>query len=178
MQYAALIFATSTAMTLATAPAFSQSAQELALIKQVFAQIQPLSFKNNREYCGYVGFDADGKLTASKAKKGRKGSCQANDPDNIEVITASYHTHGGFAPGYASETPSVSDIEGDEAEGIDGWVGTPGGRLWYVDTDDMAIREVCSVGCLAKDPKFDPDDMPGVESHYTYDDLVTFMADQ
>lgn len=156
----------------------AQSAQELALIKQVYAQIQPLSIEKNREYCGYIGLDADGNLTASKAKKGRKGSCLANDPENIEVVTASYHTHGGFSAGYASETPSVSDIEGDEAEGIDGWVATPGGRLWYIDTEAMDIREVCSVGCLMQDPKFDPEDMANVNSYYTYDELVVFLEDQ
>lgn len=168
------------AISLAAVPlgASAQSAQELALVKGVFAQLQPLSIRKNREYCGYIGVTADGTLTATKAKKGSKSSCLANDPVELEQIYASYHTHGGFSRGYASETPSVDDIEGDQEEGIDGWVATPGGRLWYVDTEAMDIRIICGIGCLPMDAKFETGDMGHIEPHYTYNELVTFMADQ
>lgn len=113
---------------------FAQERGELALVKKVFAKLQPISIKANREYCGYIGYDRAGKLVATPAKRGRRGTCLPNDPDSLEVVIASYHTHGAHSTRYVNEVPSGEDMEGDEAEGIDGWVATPGGRLWYIDT--------------------------------------------
>ncbi len=96
----------------------------------------------------------------------------SDDPTNIEVITASYHTHGAFSTSYYNEVPSVDDIEGDEAEGIDGWVATPGGRLWYIDTEDMVLSQICGIGCLPKDPRFIKGDMGHIAQSYTYFELV------
>ena len=58
-------------------------------------------------------------------------------------------------------------MEGDEDEGIDGWVATPGGRLWYIDTTDMVTFQICGIGCLPSDP-----DSGIIEQSYSYDDLV------
>ena len=102
---------------------------ELDLVRAVLAQLQPISIAENVEYCGYIGFDDEGTLTATKATQGDTGSCLADEPDDLAVIVASYHTHGGYSSDYFNEVPSADDIEGDEAEGIDGYVATPGGRL-------------------------------------------------
>ena len=163
------------ALAAASTHVSAQSAAEVRLMKQVFGQIQPLSFERNREYCGYIGYDADGNLAASQARRGRKSSCRPNNPDNLEVIIASYHTHGAYNGDEGSEVPSVEDMEGDEAEGIDGFVATPGGRLWYVDTEDMTIRQICGVGCLDQDPEFEPYADVDIEKSYSYDELVTWF---
>lgn len=155
--------------------ASAQSAAEDALIRQVFAQLQPISFRENVEYCGYVGLDDNGQPVASAATRGDEGSCLSDDPTNIAVITASYHTHGAYSPDYYNEVPSGDDMEGDEAEGIDGWVATPGGRLWYIDTEDMIARQVCSIGCLTADPRFVAGDMGYIEQSYSYRDLVRLL---
>ena len=73
---------------------------------------------------------------------------------------------------YNSEVPSGADMEGDEAEGIDGWVGTPGGRLWYIDTTDMITRQICGIGCIPSDPDFVRGDSGLIEQSYSYDELV------
>lgn len=153
---------------------FADPQAEVALVKQVFQEIQPLSFERNREYCGYIGLDENGELVASKPKRGRKSSCTPRDPRNIEVILASYHTHGGYEGDDAYEVPSVDDIESDEAEGIDGYVATPGGRFWYIDTEEMTISQICGAGCLiqAEDYVAEPDSDIWVS--YTYDELVTW----
>ncbi|WP_371171282.1 DUF4329 domain-containing protein [Aliiroseovarius sp. 2305UL8-7] len=153
-------------------PALAQEPGELQLVKKVFAKLQPISIKANREFCGYIGYSDSGKLVASKAKRGRKGSCLPDDPLNIETIIASYHTHGAFSRRYANEVPSGEDMEGDEAEGIDGWVATPGGRLWYVDSEDMVTSQICGIGCLPMDAKFEEGDMGKVAQSYSYDQLV------
>lgn len=153
----------------------ADSKQEIALMKRVFAEIQPLSFERNREYCGYIGYDFDGKLVASEARRGRASSCRPKDPRNIEVIIASYHTHGAYNGDEGSEVPSVEDMEGDQSEGIDGYVATPGGRMWYVDTEDMVISQICGVGCLDQDPEFEPYTDVKIERSYSYDELVEWF---
>lgn len=158
-------------------PAWAQEPGELALVKKVFAKLQPISIKANREYCGYIGYNASGKLVASNAKRGGKGSCLANDPVNLETVIASYHTHGAFSTRYANEVPSGDDMETDEIEGIDGWVATPGGRLWYIDTEDMVTSQICGIGCLPMDAKFRQGDMGKIAQSYNYDQLIEKLVE-
>lgn len=160
------------ALVLVPVCAFGQSSDEEALMRAVFADLNPISIAQNVEYCGYMGFTADGELTVSPATLGDEGSCLADEPDNLELIIASYHTHGGHSPDYSSELPSGTDMEGDEDEGIDGWVATPGGRLWYIDTTDMITRQICGIGCLPADPEFVAGESGVIEQSYSYDDLV------
>ena len=149
-----------------------QSIDDEALIRSVFADLNPTSIEQNVEFCGYIGFTADGELAYSQPTRGDEGSCLSDDPTNLELITASYHTHGGFSPDYSSELPSGTDMEGDEDEGIDGWVATPGGRLWYIGTTDMVTFQICGIGCLPSDPEFIAGDSGIIEQSYSYDDLV------
>lgn len=153
-------------------PLWAQEQAELALVKKVFAKVQPISIKANREYCGYIGYTKDGKLAASKAVRGRKGTCLAADPTELEVVISSYHTHGAFSTRYANEVPSGDDMETDEAEGVDGWVATPGGRLWYIDTETMVTSQICGIGCLPMDANFKEGDMGEIAQSYSYDQLI------
>ena len=150
----------------------AQPVEEEMLMRQVLAELNHLSFDEGIEFCGYVGFTAAGDLAVSPATRGDESSCLSADPDNLEVIVASYHTHGDFSTEYSSETPSGDDMEGDEEEGIDGWVATPGGRLWYIDTTDMVTFQVCGVGCLPKDPNFIEGDDGFIAESYSYDEIV------
>ena len=162
-------------MALLPGAALAQASDEIALVRQIFAQIQPLSFRDNREYCGYIGLNAEGQLTATPATRGRVDSCFAADPDELEILYASYHTHGGYVPEDAVEVPSGEDVEGDADEGVDGYVATPGGRLWYIDTEDMVISQICGIGCLPSDPRFLPGASANVAPSYSYDQLVRFL---
>lgn len=156
--------------TATAAPA--QTAKEEALVREVFRTLNPKSIRLNVEFCGYLGYTASGALVASRPTRGTLDSCLADDPPEIELIVASYHTHGAFSREYYNEIPSGDDMEGDEEEGIDGWVATPGGRLWFIDTDEMVTYQVCGIGCLPSDPQFVEGDMGRIEPQYTYDDLV------
>ncbi|MCK0138071.1 DUF4329 domain-containing protein [Aliiroseovarius sp. F47248L] len=153
-------------------PAWAQEPGELVLVKKVFVKLQPISIRANREYCGYIGYDRSGKLVASKAKRGGKGTCMANDPVNLVRVIASYHTHGAFSTRYANEVPSGDDMETDELEGVDGWVATPGGRLWYIDTTDMVTSQICGIGCLPMDARFREGDMGKIAPSYSYNQLI------
>ncbi len=160
------------ALVLAASPGLAQDGAELALAKQVLADLNPVSIRENREYCGYIGFDAAGRLVHSQPARGDLESCEPDDPLELEVIVASYHTHAAYSPDYYNELPSAEDMEGDEAEGIDGYVATPGGRLWYIDTEDMVISQICGIGCLPKDPDFVAGDLGIIAQSYEYDELV------
>ena len=160
------------ALLVAGGPAMAQPIDEEALIRATLNELNVMSFAEGIEFCGYVGFTADGELAVSPPTRGDESSCLSDDPTNLELITASYHTHGDFSTEYSSETPSGTDMEGDEEEGIDGWVSTPGGRLWYIDTVDMVTYQICGIGCLAQDPNFIAGDDGFIAEEYTYDELV------
>lgn len=151
---------------------FAQSIDEEALMRATFADLNPQSIAENVEYCGYLGFTVDGELAVSTPTRGDEGSCLSDDPANLDLIIASYHTHGAHSPDYSSELPSGTDMEGDEDEGIDGWVATPGGRLWHIDTTDMITRQICGIGCIPADPDFVIGGSGIIAQSYGYDDLV------
>ena len=165
----------SVALVALASSAHAQSNEEVRFIKAVFAQIQGPSFQQNREYCGYLGFNSAGQYAISKVIRGERDFCEPEWPDTLEVV-ASFHTHAGFDIDAYSEVPSVVDIEADESEGVDGWVATPGGRLWFVDTQDMEVSQICGIGCLAQDPKFRPGVTGRVEQSYTYREMLANEA--
>ncbi|MGV6838799.1 MAG: DUF4329 domain-containing protein [Planktomarina sp.] len=172
----AFLISSACALLFTAHTAAAQSQAEVRFVKSVLAQLNHVSFKNNREYCGYIGYTPDGTLTATPAKKGRVDSCLANEPPEDMTIIASYHTHGAFSPDAYAEFPSSTDMEGDEEEGIDGYVSTPGGRLWYIDSVDMIASQLCSIGCLPQDPAFQAGLDGHIEQSYHYEDLLDLEA--
>jgi hypothetical protein len=159
--------------TLALAvPVAAQTAEEIALIRKVFIKLQPLSIRYDREYCGHIGYDADGVLRATEPFPGQPSSCLSRDPTELATVVASYHTHAAFALDFYNEIPSQQDVDGDAEEGMDGYVATPGGRLWFVDGEEMTVRQICPVNCLPADPDFIFSDGGAVAKFYTYDRLV------
>ncbi len=153
-------------------PLCAQTSDEIALMQKLFAKLQPLSIRHNREYCGYIGYDAAGTLRATEPMPGDASSCQPRDPVRLATTVASYHTHAAFALDYYNEIPSQQDVDGDSEQGIDGYVATPGGRLWFVDGTDRSVRQICGVACLPADPGFILSDGGPVAKFYPYDRLL------
>lgn len=153
----------------------AQSASEIRMAKQILGSLQEPSFRRNREFCGMIGLDEVGRVVASKPRRGRRDSCRPRDPREAEELIASYHTHGRYHPDIDSEWPSVGDVEGDMDEGVDGWISTPGGRLWFVDGQTGVSRQICGVGCLPRHPDFEegPDGPP--PRRITLDQLIDFQ---
>jgi len=152
----------------------AQTNAEIRFAMDVLDDLQLLSFDENREYCGYIGLNDAGDFIASQATKGRKGSCRSDDPTEEMRIIASYHTHGGYSDDYDSEVPSVSDLEGDRDEGVDGYVATPGGRVWYNNTGTMTTTMLCDVDCITSDNDFERSDFEVAKS-YTLEQLKAFF---
>ena len=140
---------------------------EVAFIKAQLNALQPRSIAENREYCGFLGILPNGDYAISPARRGAPAGCTPdNPPGNLRVI-ASYHTHAAYAPRYDSEVPSSTDLEGDISEGINGYVSTPGGRLWFNDAAAQRTVQICGVGCLFSDPRFQPERVLVVGESYS-----------
>ena len=151
--------------------ASAQDATERAIATEVLTRLQAISFEKKREYCGFIGFNNDGKMVATKPVAGDKASCGATFPKDI-AVTASYHTHGTYDEGYFNEVPSVQDMDSDRAFFMNGYVSTPGGRLWFVDTQLMVARMLCNVACLPVAPNFRKGTSGEIAVEYGYDALV------
>ncbi len=139
---------------LAASPVYADEIDRFA-IKQL-NEAQPLSIKQNREYCGLIGYDASDQLAATKPRKGRRHSCNpGRDPRGWDVI-ATYHTHGGYDVDSDSEVPSMSDMREDFRDGIDGYIATPGGRVWLNSVERRKALMLCGRNCVLSDANFKP----------------------
>lgn len=152
----------------------SPTGAELATVTQILTDLQITSFAVNAEHCGYIGLDRSNQIIVSQINRGTEASCDLPWPPAGMTLLASFHTHGTYSPFYASEFPTVTDMMSDAAEDIDGYISTPGGRLWYVDTDTMTVRQLCGRGCLPQDPNYRPEDDGPLRPVFTLADLRRF----
>ncbi len=129
--------------------------------------IQTRSIRERREYCGYITVDASGQLSATPPRPGTFAGCDMPIPRAGQGIIASYHTHGAYGPGYDNEVPSTVDLMSDFQFGIDGYVSTPGGRVWLVDVQTRSTRQICGLRCVISDPGFVPEGEATIQASYT-----------
>ena len=123
--------------------------------RETLADIQTRSIRNNQEYCGVIFEDEQGNLQTSTIYPGERAACALDwgVPLGNHVV-ASFHSHGGFDTQYASEIPSSLDLATDIDARIDGFVGTPGGRIWHNQWQEEATELLCGEGCLETDPRY------------------------
>lgn len=157
--------------------ATASQAQDRALIlaaKTTLAKVQGNSFAANREYCGLLGINSNGQIVATRARKGRADSCTPRDfPSNDIETIASYHTHGAYDPDADAEVPSLSDIDADTDEDLDyGFISTPGGRFWLIDTRKQEVRMLCNLGCMPSDRDFVQGDWGPIKKRYSRNSLL------
>lgn len=127
--------------------------------------IQRRSFAEHRELCGYFVLTPSGEIAATPPVPGDMATCSQAAPGTD--VFASYHTHGAFDDGYDNEVPSPEDLLADFHFGIDGYVSTPGGRVWRAEYDVQAALLICGQGCVAVDPAYDFADDIGIRNRYT-----------
>lgn len=131
---------------------------------QFLDQMQERTFSTGREFCGYFGYDKTGKLVATKPNRGREASCRTRRiPRSLDVF-ASYHSHGTYSPDYENERPSLDDMMSDIEQELDGYIATPGGRVWFVDSSNEVAIQLCGIDCILSDPNFREDPTPPPES--------------
>jgi len=130
-----------------------QTAGEIAFTKVFLNSIQAQSFADNREYCGYIGINPDGTFGATEARRGKMNNCVPRYAARDFKALASYHTHGAASEQVETEYPSYEDLRADIYEGVDGYIATPGGRLWYNNAATHRSELLCGAYCLTSDPR-------------------------
>ena len=135
--------------------------------------LQEQSFAQDIELCGIIFERSDGTLGASDPRPGDEASCGIRyfDEPGMRPV-ASFHTHAGQNDKYDSEVPSILDLDSDYASGMDGYVATPGGRFWRVDSTSPAAIQICGAGCLAQDSRYKPCPASEPETYYSRADLM------
>jgi hypothetical protein len=157
--------------------AIAQDAAEVAFVKSVLDPLQAISFKKKREYCGYIARLDTGELFATPPTRGRRSSCLADEPNEDLNLIASYHTHAAFTWRHDSEVPSTSDVEADMNEGLNGYVSTPGGRVWFINGETGVSKQVCGLSCTRPDKRFEAEVYGPVEQTYTLKELTKRLED-
>lgn len=135
-------------------PAISQDAALISAAKRTLEIAQNPSFETGAEHCGLLGQIAGARYIATKPRRGFANSCKPKDFSGDVDVIASYHTHGSYNPDAFAEVPSSNDVEADIAEGVFGFVSTPGGRLWMINPLTGTSTMLCDIGCLPQDPDF------------------------
>lgn len=138
--------------------------------------IQARSITERREYCGYFYIDRSGNMQGTPPRAGTFAGCDMPAPTAGRGIVASYHTHGAYGRSYDNEVPSVIDLASDFQFGIDGYVSTPGGRVWLVDFQTRTTRQLCGLRCVTSDPGFVPQDEASIRQTYTIPTLQQRFA--
>lgn len=133
---------------------------------------QPNSFKNNIEYCGLIGYHRSGALLFSPPIPGFRNSCNPGlNPWAWKEVVATYHTHGAHTLDSDAEVPSVEDMLADFAEQTDGYIATPGGRVWHISVKDKKAYLLCGPGCVKSDEKYQECENLKPENEYTLSSL-------
>ncbi len=164
-----------TAAAVGTFPrsALSQPTQmsEAQFAADTLARLQATSFADGVEYCGFVGIDRAASLVATPAVRGTHAGCTLPLYPAATQITASYHTNAGYDVAYNSEIPSALDMDTDRLNHTNGYVATPGGRLWFIDTARATTCQLCATPCLPRDLRHREPQTP-VALAYSCADLV------
>lgn len=135
-------------------PALAQSSELQELARKKLTELQAVSIRQNREFCGVIGRAKDGKLISGPIRRGKRATCRVGELPTGTTLVATFHTHGSYLRRYDNEVPSIIDLETEMALGSIGYVSTPGGRFWMVHGPKAEVRLICGVGCLPWDPNF------------------------
>lgn len=149
----------------------AQTATETALARKMLRELQTRSIQESREFCGMIGVDADGNYVVGPISRGTAARCTFRRPRAAKKIVASFHTHGGYLPGYDNEVPSIIDLESERSQGLRGYVATPGGRFWLVDGKKSRVSLICGPKCLPWDPRYNDGELARIHESYSRREL-------
>ncbi len=102
--------------------------------RAALAGINPSSVRESVEYGGAVYRNPDGTFSHADPVRGGPHSVAFNPHAIVPAgtqATAAYHTHGSNDPGFLNEFFSPQDIVFFVVNGVDGYLGTPAGRMFY-----------------------------------------------
>ena len=128
-----------------------------------FAAIQGDTVAARREFCGYFRVNGSGTPQVADQVVGTLSTCPRNRPPSNTY--AAWHTHGAYDINYDTEVPSPQDMIGTFQSGIDGYLGTPGGRVWRIEAQSRTAVLLCT-GCIPVDPGYKPSEVLPVRPTY------------
>jgi len=67
--------------------------------------------------------------------------------------------------------PSVQDLKNDFKQRLNGYIATPGGRVWFNDYNNQISRLLCDIGCIETDPNYRECKHTAPEAQYTIEGL-------
>ena len=111
----------------------------------ILSRWNPISVRNNREYGSAIFQNRDGTFAPSPIVI--PGTVDSVNFNPFELVpygtkaTADWHTHGADIPGYASEQFSHADIMFSNYYRLDGYLGTPKGRMFLYDINTENIYQ-------------------------------------
>lgn len=144
-----------------------------AFAKEQLNALQEQSFSENIELCGIIFETSEGELGASRKTGGDEATCDLSYFDEPGMVPiASFHTHGRFSQNYDGEVPSITDMQSDIASGLDGFISTPGGRLWHIDHESEVANLVCGPNCLIQDARYQPCANDVIPDRYSLSELA------
>lgn len=149
---------------------------EVAMLRARMEPIQHLSFAARYEYCGYLGRDGDDQPVFTEIIRGHHNGCTPEIPQAGVKLIASLHTHGAYDPTVPAEFPTALDMRSDHDEGVNGYIATPGGRLWYIDSRAMLAVQICGLACLPQDPDFRPGDDGVIRERLSFAQLLALES--
>lgn len=147
-----------------------------AYAKQQLNTLQARSFANDQEFCAIIYEETGGTLGTSKIREGSEASCDIAyfDGPGMKPL-ASIHTHGSHDRNYDSEVPSLIDLNSDIESRTDGYIATPGGRLWRNDWQNKRSVLLCGEGCLDQDPAYKPCPADVLPDRFSFGELKQRM---
>ncbi|WP_316015839.1 DUF4329 domain-containing protein [Roseobacter sp. HKCCA0434] len=169
------------ALLLAAAPLAAQNIDknpEHSAAYHALRAIQIRSIEESREFCGFIGYDETGRVRATPPTVGAHASCRIKDAPSSWRIVASYHTHGGWTTTYDDEVPSPQDMRSDMGSETNGYIATPGGRIWFFDHVRATAIQMCGLGCLPQDPRFTMRGTQAVPEQLTYWQLLDRFGEE
>jgi hypothetical protein len=103
----------------------------------------PISVRENREYGSTIYKNTDRTYSPGMfVSVGDLDSVYVNPYDRVPYgtePTAVWHTHGAYKPQYINEQFSLMDIKATIYWNLDGYLGTPSGRMRFFDVDTGII---------------------------------------
>ena len=109
----------------------------------VLYQFNPISVRQNREYGSSIYQNRDKTFSPNRyVYVGNHESVNIRPYYQIPYgtrATAIWHTHGAYMPQYANEQFSPTDIQTSVKSNLDGYLGTPFGRMRYFNVDNGNI---------------------------------------
>ena len=112
----------------------------------------------------------NGVLGATRAIAGGEAWCELPEPG--PNVIASYHTHGSYSPVYDNEVPSSDDLRSDFDYRTDGYISTPGGRIWHVDHETRRANLLCGAQCVVSDPGDNPGNAGPIRNSFTLGQIL------